>query len=185
MMAMGAIGGIASAMGAMAAGNSQANLYAYQAAVAQIQEKEAEEAAWYQYSAGEAAAQQQGLKGKQEIGQIVAAQGASGLAIGGTGPDRTQSSSYSVFYGAHETSYLAEASTNNNYAWKGWQEVADAVNFANQAGLDLFAASEARQAGEISAMADVIGGIGGAANNLSRAGQVGGSTPGLFPTFGA
>lgn len=170
MMALGLVGGIVGAMGASSSANSQASLYQYQAAVAQVQQKEAEQAAWYQYTAGYSKAQQQGLQGKQQLGQIVAAQGASGLEVYGGGTSGNVRSS------AREVNMLNEETINNNAQWAGYQDLVHATDFSNQANLDLYSAEVTKKAGEVSAMSSLIGGFSSSLNSATRMGSVGGGS---------
>jgi hypothetical protein len=167
MMALGAVGGIVGAMGAASAGQSQASLYAYQAAVARVQQQEAEEAAWYQYSAGYSKAEQQGLQGKQQLGQIVAAQGASGLEVYGGGTSGNVRSS------AREINMLNEETINNNAQWQGWQDLVQANDYSNQANLDLYASKVTQDAANVNAMSSLIGGFGQSISGAMRSSQVG------------
>lgn len=168
------VGGIVGMAGAMSAGSSQQSLYDYQAAVAQVQEQEAEQAAWYQYSAGEAQANEQGLQGQQQLGQIKAAQGASGLQVGGSGSQAWgSSSSTDVQASAIEMNMLNELTIRNNAQWNGYQELVAANDYSNQANLDIYAGEVAKSASEVQGLSSLIGGISGSFNQSTQMAQFG------------
>jgi|SRR5271165_1442782 len=188
-MALGIMGGIVGAMGSMASGANQQAMYNYQASVALVQRQEALQGAWYQYAAGYSQAEQVGMKGKQQLGQVIAAQGASNLQVGGDGSAAWgSSSSTAVQASVRGVNMLNELTTQNNFSWNAYQELATANDFTNQANLDIYAGSIAKQSSEISAMSSLIGGFSGAGAGQSRLSQFGGGnsfgTLESLPLFG-
>src|SRR5438105_4747319 len=75
-------GGATGAFGSIMGGESQSSMYKYQAGVAQINKRIAEQNADYSRKVGEVEAQQFGMKTRAEIGEAKATQGAGGLDVG-------------------------------------------------------------------------------------------------------
>src|SRR6266446_6811854 len=80
-MAATAGGAIVGAIGSSYKGQAESNMYNYQAGVAQVNEQIAKQNAAYEKELGETQAQEAGMKTRAEMGQIKAAQGASGLDV--------------------------------------------------------------------------------------------------------
>lgn len=80
-LGLGVAGGINSAMGAAAEGQAKANMYQYQAGVAQMNKTVADQNRDYASAAGEVEAQQSGMKTRFEIGSQKAIQSAGNLDV--------------------------------------------------------------------------------------------------------
>lgn len=75
------LGSLTSAFGSAFQGNAQANMYRYQAGVAQINRQIATQNADFERSVGEVQAQESGMRTRAQIGQTEAAQASSGLDV--------------------------------------------------------------------------------------------------------
>lgn len=138
MISMGAAaagGGIA-AFGKMQEGAATAEMYKYKAAVAQ-------QNAAYQRQAGEIAAQRAGMKSRFELGQTLAAQGASNL-------DVARGSAPLVRQGMQDVARQEQGIIRSDYARRAWGEEAEAK-------LDVAAAKQAKTAGYVGAASSILG----------------------------
>src|ERR1700689_761919 len=95
-LAASAAGGGVSAFGALEQGKSQGAIYNYQAGVANLNSQIAKQNADYAVASGEVQAQESGMRTRQQVGGIIAQQGAGGLAIGGGSNARVVSSQQQV-----------------------------------------------------------------------------------------
>lgn len=138
MISMGAAaaGGGISAFGRMQEGAATAEMYKYKAAVAQ-------QNAAYQRAAGEVAAQRAGMKSRFEMGQALAAQGASNL-------DVARGSAPLVRQGMQDVARQEQDIIRSDYARRAWGEEAEAK-------LDVAAGTQAKKAGYIGAVSSILG----------------------------
>lgn len=131
-----AAGGAIKAFGQMQEGDASAEMYKYKAAVA------AQNAA-YQRAAGEVSAQRSGMKSRFEIGQALAAQGASNL-------DVNRGSAPLVRQGMHDVAVQEQGIIRTDAARRAWGEEAEAK-------LDIEAGTQAKKASKIAAIGSILG----------------------------
>lgn len=148
-----AAGGAISAFGAYEQGQSQSQMYGYQAQVAQINSKIALQNADYARMQGEQQSVIEGRKGAQQLGAIRAAQGASGLSVGGGSNAQVQASQKS-------TTALDLDQIRSNAAKTAYNFDVQSTEDINQAGLYSAASKNAATAGDIGALGSIIGGAG-------------------------
>ena len=144
------LGGITSAIGAFVQGQAQQEMYNYQAGVARLNAQIADQNATYTRQVGELQAAQAGLAGAQRMGQIRAAQGASGLDVN-TGSAKQVQQSQGQITSMDMTAIRSNAAkTAYNYEVEGTQYIA-------QANLDTVAGKNARTSGMINAYSSILG----------------------------
>ena len=165
-LAASAAGGGVSAFGALEQGKSQAAMYNYQAGVANLNSQIAKQNADYAVASGEVQAQESGMRTRQQVGGIIAQQGAGGLAIGGGSNARVVSSQQQV--GQEDQALIRSnaARTAYGYEVQGVQDTA-------QAALDTTAATNAKTAGDISAFGSILGTAGSVSSKWLQASQSG------------
>lgn len=138
------LGGISSAISSFVGGESQQQMFNYQAGVAQLNAQIARQNATYATQVGDIQAAQAGLQGAQRLGKIKAAQGASGLDVNTGSNKQVQTSQAEI------TSFDATA-IRSNAARTSYNYENQAVGFAAQANMDTIAGKNARTAGLIGA----------------------------------
>lgn len=153
-------------MGSLFGGNAQAQMYQYQAGIAQMNSQIAKQNADYAIAAGEVSAQQSGMKTAQQIGQTVAQQGAGGLAVGSGSNARVVESEREV--GQEDQALVRANAAKTAYGY----EVTAAQDTA-QGQLFQSAASNAKTAGDISALGSLISGAGSVSSKWLQASQMG------------
>lgn len=144
------IGGITSAFGAFEGGQAQKEMYDYQAGIALFNAKVAQQNSEYAIQVGEQQAMQAGLRGAQQLGQIKAAQSASGLDIRSGSPALVQASQ-------REVTGFDVAAIRSNAAKTAYNYQVQGIQFGAQAQLDTLAGKNAAAAGDIGAMSSIIG----------------------------
>lgn len=160
------LGSLTSAFGAFMGGEAQQQMYDYQAGVAKLNAQIAEQNATYARNVGEMQAMQVGLEGGQRMGQIRAAQGASGLDVN-TGSAKQVQTSQAQITGTEVAAVRSNAAkTAYNYQVEG-------VQYQTQAQLDTLAGQNARTAGMVGAMSSIVGGASSVANEWLRGQQLG------------
>lgn len=146
-------GSALSAFGAYSQGQSQSQMYGYQAQVAQINSQIALQNADYARMQGEQQAVIEGRKGAQQFGGIRAAQGASGLDVNSGSNAQVQASQKS-------TTALDLNQIRSNAAKTAYDFDVQSTEDVNQAGLYNAASSKAKTAGDIGALTSIVGGAG-------------------------
>ncbi len=159
-------GGILGAAGAQYAGRAQANMYNYQAAIAEQNAAIAKQDANYALASGNVQAQEVGLRSAQQIGQTKAAFGAGNLNLRGGSQSRVLASEYAV---AQQSQGLELA----NAAKRAYGFEVQSVSDQAQANLDRMAALTSIQSGELGAYSSILGGIGQGATQFARGWQSG------------
>lgn len=154
-IALGAslLSGVVGAGGAIYGGMAQKSMYDYQANVAQMNAKIAQQNAAYEVAQGETQAQIQGMKTRATVGAIRAQQGASGLDIN-TG------SSVEVRAGESEIGAFDQAVIRSNAQRRAYGFEVEAAGDVAQAALDREAGNTAELAGDIGGVSSLLGGIG-------------------------
>lgn len=169
MAAMGigasGLGGVTGAIGSVFGGEAQKSMYEYQAAVARINAGIAEQNASYAIAAGEAEAQQQGMKTRAEIGQTRATQGASGL-------DVNRGSAVDVRASEAEVGAMDQAMVRANAQRQAYGYRVQAMQETAQAQLDQMAGQNAQTAGIIGSFTSLLGGASGVSSKWMQATQL-------------
>lgn len=161
-----AVGSITQAAGSIFGGLAGSAAYKYQAAIAQMNAKIAQQNAQYETAVGEVQAQQQGMKTRAEIGQTRATQGASGL-------DLNSGTAVSVRASEAELGAEDQAMIRSNAARRAYGQEVIAAQETAQGQLDTMAASTSQTAGEIGAFSSILGGVGSFSDKWLKAGQMG------------
>lgn len=152
---LGLVGSVASGlfgfMGAMQQGEAAAGAARYQAQVARNNEIIATNNAQYAAQAGANRAQAQDLKNRAVMGQIEAAQGASGIDFG-------SETSEDVRRSARALGRLDTQTLYNNALLNVRNAQAQATGFRAQAGLDEFEARNAKSGAMLKGLGSLLGG---------------------------
>ena len=144
-------GSLLSAFGAISKGQSESQMYSYQAQVAQLNSKIAEQNRDYALASGEQEAGRYGMKARQEAGSIRAQQGASGIAV-------NSGSAVDVQESQAQIAKMDLGTIRNNAARVAYGYSVEAASQTNQATLYGMAASNASKAGNISSLASLLSG---------------------------
>ncbi len=159
-------GGLTQAMGAKQLGAAQAQMYNYQAGVAETNRQIAEQNRVYALQAGEITAEQYGIKAAQTEGQIKAAQGASNI-------DVNVGSTVAVQAGQRKVAAMDLDQIRQNAARVAYGYETEAVQAQAQAGLYGMAAKTAVLAGDISATSSLVSTAGSVSDKWLQAQQYG------------
>lgn len=153
MITMGttAAGGIIGAIGSRYSGAAQANLFNYQAGVAQANQLLAKQDANYTLASGEVSAQQSGMKTRAQVGETRAGFGAGNVAGG---------SANAVERSETEIGAENQALIRSNAAKRAFGFEVEAAKDTAQGTMYQTAARTARTAGDISALSTIIGSAG-------------------------
>jgi len=167
-IAGGAAGGIIGGLGAKEAGEAAAGASTYKAGVALLNKQVSEQNASWAVQAGDTQAEIKGLQAKQKIGQEKVVQAASGFSVnGGTGERVREDMSNVAAYDQNVIRWDA-AKTAYGYGVKAASDTAE-----NR--LDLMAADQEREAGDIGEITSFINAGSNVASKWSQ-----GKTTGLF-----
>lgn len=161
-----AAGGIFQAFGASKQGQAQQQMYDYQAAIATMRSNVDKQNAEYATQQGEQQAQQYGMQAGQRQGQIVAAEGASGLNVNAGSAKQVQTSQATV-------TALDLDTIRSNAAKTAYNFNTQAVYDKAQAGVDVMAGADAARAGSINAGASLLSSAGSVSSQWMRASQLG------------
>jgi hypothetical protein len=152
-MGASAIGGIVGAVGAMQKGAGEAQMYNYQAGVAQMNQRIAQQNADYARQAGEVEAQQKAMQVRAQVGDIKARQAASGLDISSGSPLAVRTSAEEV--GAENVALVRSDAAKKAYGYE-----VQGLSYGAESTLDQYAASRAKTAGMFEAAGSILGGAG-------------------------
>lgn len=161
-----AAGGILSAFGAYGKGQADSNMYTYQSGVAQVNKQINLQNADYARKTGEVEAQASGMKTRQQLGGIVAAQSGGGLAIGKGSNQQVVDSQESI--GEYDQSII-----RSNAAKKAYGFDVEASKDEAQSQMDLMAAKQSRGAGRLGAITSLLGATTSVAGKWADASRVG------------
>lgn len=161
-------GGLLSAFGAASSGNAQKQMYDYQAQVATLNSQIDKQNEEYASNQGEIQATQYGQKAAQQRGQIITAQGASGIQVG-TG------SNAAVVNSQKAITNLDLTQIRSNAAKTAYDFDVKSTMDTDQAALDTMAGENAQKAGYISAASSILGTAGSVSSKWLQ-----GSTAGLW-----
>jgi len=159
-------GGAVQAEGDLQQGTREQQMYNYQSAVAQINAQIDTQNAEWARTQGEIQAVQYGQKASQQRGQIIAAQGASNIAVG-------SGSSAEVVRSQGLITSMDLAQIRNNAAKTAYDYDTKAIADKNQAGLDVLAGQNALEASKIKATSTMIGTASSVASKWSQASAAG------------
>lgn len=146
-----AAGAGVNAFGSYQAGKSSRNMYNYQAAVADMNKKVADQNAAYETSVGEAQAAQKGLETQSKMGQARAAGGASGLDVNTGSKLAVQDSIQTV--GEYDQAVIRANSARKAYGYE-----VEAAQDTAQGQIYRMAGEDSYKAGEIKAASSILGG---------------------------
>ena len=159
-------GGILSAFGSLSQGTSNKNMYDYQAALARMNAQIDQQNAEFAMQTGNQQNMQFGLKAGQRLGQIKAAQAASGFAVNSGSAKQVVDSQQQLDKIDMATIRSNAAKTAYNYEVKGTMD-------ESQAGLYETAGKQSMVAGEVGAMSSFLGTAGSVSNQWLQAKQSG------------
>src|SRR5437879_3754547 len=143
-------GGLTQAAGARAAGDAQARQYQYQAGVADMNKKVADQNRDYAFAAGEVEAQQSGMKTRQEIGTQKTIQSASNLDVNtGSGADVRESQGA---VGQENQNLIRSNAARRAYGYE-----VEAANATAQGQVYRMSADNARTAADYKVASSIIG----------------------------
>ncbi len=159
-------GGLLSAFGASQAGQRQQDMFNYQAQVARINAQIDKQNEEYARNKGEIEATQYGMKARQQMGAIRAAQGASGI-------DVNSGSSVDVQNSQRKVSQMDITQIRSNAAKVAYDYDVKSTMDLNQATLDVMAGENAKKAGDINAMSSILGTVGSVSSKWLQGNQAG------------
>lgn len=166
-VAGGAVKGIGSILG----GEAQSDMYKYQASVAQVNKKIAEQNADYAIKSGEAGAQREGMKGSFEFGALKTGRAASGF-------DVNTGSNAKVLESKEAINTYNQSVIRSNAAKQAYGYKVDAMTAGSQAQLYKMAASNAETSGIIEGIGSFLGTAGSVGSKWSQYSLGAPSTPG-------
>lgn len=160
------ISGAVMAAGAVYSGMAAASAYKYQAGIAEMNAKVARQNAAYETALGETKAQQEALKGRQQLGAIGAQLGASGLAYGsGTSKD--------ILGSEAEILAFDQETIRGNASRRAYGFETEALSDEYQAKADRSAATNSMISGGINAFSSILGAGGSFSDKWLKAQQMG------------
>ncbi len=159
-------GGLLSAHGAEQSGQSQQQMYNYQARVAQINSAIDKQNAEWATAKGEVESFQYGLKAQQEFGDIRATQGASNL-------DVTSGSNLAVQQSQRGIARMDMDQIRANAAKTAYDYGVRSTMDTNQATLDVLAGQNAKLSGDINAASSILGTVSSVSSKWLQGSQMG------------
>lgn len=167
--------GVLQAITGVSAANQQAKsqqeVDAYQRQVALNDQQIAQQNASQATAAGEQQEAIQGLKTRNTVGAIKAAQGASGI-------DVNSGSAVGVQAGAAETGQLDALTIRANAARQAYGYETQGAAYGAEAGQDAAASENAGKAGEINEFSSLLGAASSGANQYAQWSRIGGGDSG-------
>lgn len=143
-------GGLLQAQGAEQQAQASSAMYNYRASIAATNAALAKRNAQIEFGVGEEKALESGLAGRQRIGAIRAAQGASGVQV-------DSGSAADVVAGQRVAERMDEGIIRENAGRKSYDYTIAAVGDTQQASLDTMAGENSLEAGDIAATGSLIG----------------------------
>lgn len=169
MAAMGMIGivssalsGVVGAIGSVMQGNAQSSMYAYQSQVAQMNKQIAEQNAEHARVTGEAQAQADAMKTKQQIGTTRAVIGASGVDVNTGSAADVQESELKI--GQYQEGVIRSDAAKKAYNFK-----VEAANQEAQSNVYSMASSNAKSGGMMGAFTSILGAATSVSSKWSQA----------------
>jgi len=160
------LGGLFGAAGAEQSAAASSKSYAYQAGLAALNARIAEQNSNYAIETGELQAAKYGLGAKAQAGQVRAGLAASGLDVNTGSAKEVQTSQHTVSMMDMDTIRRNAAKTAYDYRVEGMKDTL-------QMGMYDQAAQNAKAAGGINALSSLIGAAGSVASKWSQAKQSG------------
>ncbi len=157
-----ALGGATSAYGSLQKGAADKAMYNYQAGVAQLNQKIALQNASYAQEAGGSAAYQSGLKTAATVAQQKVDQSASGFDVAGGSATGVRQSTTAL--GVYDQNLI-----RTNFAKKAYGFEVEAATKGAEAGADVIAGQQAKKAGDIGAVASILGTAGSVSSKWLQA----------------
>ena len=154
------------AYSALAGGESKSKAFEYQAGVAQINAKIAEDNANYAIRTGDAQALRAGMGQRFRMGQITSRQAASGIDIN-TG------SAVAVREGQGMVDRMDQSQIRENAARKAYGHMVEAEGHKQSSAIAKSSAADAEWAGKIGAATSILGGVTSVSSKWSQANQSG------------
>lgn len=152
-MALGAAGSGFKAFGSYEGGQATQAQMAYQAQVAENNAKVAQQNAQWDIEAGEAAANDRGMKTRAQAGSATASLAASGVATG-------VGSAGQAVAGIKEVGMLDALRIRSNASRQAYGDEVQATNDKAQAQLDTMEGDQAAKGGELGALGSLLSGAG-------------------------
>ena len=159
-------GGILGAEGAKQSAAATQQSYNYQAGVAKINSQIDLQNKEYALNYGEIQATQYGLKERQQEGQIKVAQSASNL-------DVNSGSAVDVQQSQRKLGQMDMTQIRSNAAKTAYDFDVKSTMDLNQSTLDVMAGQNAKSAGDIQAMASIVGSVGSVSSKWMQGSQMG------------
>lgn len=159
-------GSLLGAAGSLMQGQANSQMYAYQSAIANLNQQIAQQNQTFAVQTGDQQALREGLKQGQRMGAIVTNQAASGFDIRSGSNAQVQSSQRGL--DAIDTETIRSNAAKTAYGYQEAGTIAGA-----QAGLYANASSNAAQAGGIGAAASILGGASSVSNMWLQGQQTG------------
>ena len=156
------LGGGVSAYGSLQKGAADQAMYNYQSGVAKLNQQIALQNASYAQQAGGSAAYQSGLKTAFTRGQQMVDQSASGI-------DVTSGSAAGVRKSTTDLGVYDQNLIRTNFAKKAYGFEVEAATKGTEAGADVIAGREAKKAGDIGAVASILGTAGSVSSKWLQA----------------
>jgi hypothetical protein len=159
-------GGLLSAFGAEKSGQSQQQMYNYQAQVAKINSQIDLQNRDYALQKGEIEQTQYGMKAAQQRGAIKVAQAGSGIDVNSGSALAVQESQKKITGIDLDQLRANTAKTAYDYTVKSTMDT-------NQATLDILSGENAKEAGDIGAAASILGTVGSVSSKWMQGKQAG------------
>ncbi len=172
-MGASAAGAGIGALGKLGQGQSEAQMYNYQAGVARVNAQIAKQDANYSIASGEVSAQESGMRTRSEVGATRAGFGASNVAGG---------SKNAVVASEIEVGQQSQGIIRANAAKKAYGFNVSAAGDTATAGALDFSAENAKTAGDIGAVSSILGGVSSVSSKWLQTGPAFGK--GSDPTQG-
>ena len=161
-------GSVISALGGLSQGQSQSNLYNYQAGVALQNANLKKQDANYAFATGGVEEQETGLRARAQVGATKAGFGAGNISTTSGSADKVIGSEIKI--GQQNEGIVSANAAKRAYGF----EVGAAMDQA-QAGVDYAAAKYSKEAGTLGAISSIIGGAGSVSSKWLQASQSFGS----------
>lgn len=160
------VGGLIQGLGAQQSANAQAAASTYRAGVAQLNKQINEQNASWALQSGETQAEVQGMKSRQQIAQTKVAQSASGFDVNSGTGERVREDQSTISQFDQNVIRWDSAKTAYGYESKATMDQAESQ-------LDIAAAGQEQEAGQISMIGSFINAGSSVASKWSQASQLG------------
>lgn len=161
-----AAGGILQAQGINQEANASASMYRYQAGIARMNRDVAKSNADYARKAGEAEAQQYGMRSRARMGDITTHQAASGLDVNSDSYVGVRESQAAI-------SQQDQAMIRSNAARRAFGFETEAANQEAQSNIYLASARNVKRSAQYKRLASIIGTAGSLSSRWMQANQIG------------